>query len=118
MSPEVEPIAYDRATLGVGIVHIGVGNFHRSHQAMYLDRLARRGLADGWGICGVGVLPGDVALLGALRSQDGEYTLVEQDPGGERRALRIGSRSRASESRWRKSRSCTVSGSTAMQAAA
>ena len=83
--------AYDRSSLGVGIVHIGVGNFHRAHQARYLDRLARRGLADGWGICGVGALPADAAVLTALRARDCEYTLVELEPDGSRLTTRIGS---------------------------
>jgi len=49
--------AYRREDLRVGIVHIGVGNFHRAHQAMYLDRLLNQGEAAGWAICGVGLLP-------------------------------------------------------------
>ena len=49
---------YDRSQVKVGIVHFGVGAFHRSHQAMYLDRLMNQGQALDWGICGVGVLPG------------------------------------------------------------
>lgn len=89
--PSTEPVTYDRSALGVGIVHIGVGNFHRAHQARYLDLLARRGLADGWGICGVGALPGDAAVLDTLRSEGCEYTLVEQEPDGVRRLTRVGS---------------------------
>ena len=45
--------AYDRSKLSTGIVHFGLGNFHRAHQAMYLDRLMGKGLAFDWGICGV-----------------------------------------------------------------
>jgi len=44
---------YDRCTLTPGVVHISVGAFHRSHQAVYFDDLARRGLGDGWAITGV-----------------------------------------------------------------
>jgi mannitol 2-dehydrogenase len=84
-------IDYDRAAITVGIVHFGVGNFHRSHQAMYLDRLLRRGEAKDWGICGVGVLPSDIRMRDALRSQDLEYTLVERNPDGATPATRIGS---------------------------
>ncbi|MGO1921711.1 MAG: hypothetical protein ACTH07_10130, partial [Microbacterium sp.] len=40
----------------VGIVHFGVGNFHRSHQAMYIDRLLQAGGADDWALCGIGLL--------------------------------------------------------------
>jgi mannitol 2-dehydrogenase len=75
----------------VGIVHLGVGNFHRSHQAMYVDRLLRLGEATDWGISGVGVLPGDVRMRDALCSQDLEYTLIERRADGESSATRIGS---------------------------
>ncbi len=50
---------YDRAKVTTGIVHFGVGAFHRSHEAMYLDTLMNQGQALDWGICGVGVLPSD-----------------------------------------------------------
>src|SRR5665647_3175741 len=48
---------YDRSGLTTGIVHIGVGGFHRAHQAVYLDDLMAQGVARDWAICGVGVLP-------------------------------------------------------------
>ena len=48
---------YDRGQVRTGIVHIGVGNFHRSHQAMYLDTLMNNAAAMDWGICGVGLQP-------------------------------------------------------------
>src|SRR3954471_2719777 len=56
---DVERPAYDRAEVSVGIVHLGVGGFHRAHQAMYLDRLMNAGQALDFGICGVGILAGD-----------------------------------------------------------
>ncbi|WP_228386882.1 mannitol dehydrogenase family protein [Ornithinicoccus halotolerans] len=88
---------YDRSAVGRGIVHLGVGGFHRAHQAMYLDRLLtlaadegdREGL--GWGICGVGVLPHDDRIISTLRGQDGLYTLVVKHPDGRREARVIGS---------------------------
>ena len=52
---------YDRSAVTAGIVHFGVGGFHRAHQAMYLDRLMNEEKALAWGICGVGVLPGTAA---------------------------------------------------------
>src|SRR3954452_15744552 len=55
---EVARPDYDRDKISVGIVHIGVGGFHRAHQALAVDRLLRRGEAYDWGICGVGLLPG------------------------------------------------------------
>lgn len=71
---------YDRSALRAGIVHLGVGGFHRSHQAVYLDRLLHGGNAFDWGIRGVGVLEADRAIHIALSAQDGLYTLVEKDP--------------------------------------
>ncbi|SED03842.1 mannitol dehydrogenase family protein [Rhodococcus koreensis] len=73
---------YDRGDITVGIVHFGVGGFHRAHQAMYVDRLLRRGQARDWGICGVGVLPGDRRMKDALDAQDGLYTLALRHPDG------------------------------------
>ncbi len=67
---------YDRAQVRAGIVHLGVGGFHRSHQAMYLDRLMEQGQALDWGICGVGVLPGDRRMAEVLAAQDCLWTLV------------------------------------------
>jgi len=75
----VDPPTYDRRELRPGVVHIGVGGFHRAHQARYLDRLARLGLADAWGITGVGLHSAEIGQ--ALRAQDGLYLLVEH--GGE-----------------------------------
>jgi mannitol 2-dehydrogenase len=74
--------AYDRAAVRTGIVHFGVGGFHRAHQAMYLDRLMDEGKALDWGICGVGVLPGDRAMKDAMQAQDCLYTMVIKRPDG------------------------------------
>lgn len=82
---------YDRAGVGIGIVHFGVGGFHRAHQAVYIDRLLRRGLAQDWGICGVGVLPADRRMRDVLRAQDGLYTLIVEHPDGNREVRVIGS---------------------------
>ncbi|MEH3156778.1 MAG: mannitol dehydrogenase family protein [Gordonia paraffinivorans] len=65
-----------------GIVHIGVGGFHRAHQAMYVDRLLRADPQAPWTICGVGVLPGDRRMRDALASQDHLYTLTLKHPDG------------------------------------
>ena len=71
---------YDRAAITVGIVHFGVGGFHRAHQAMYVDRLMEQGLGGEWGICGVGVMPSDQRMRDVMRAQDCLYTLVLKDP--------------------------------------
>ncbi|MDT5114888.1 MAG: mannitol 2-dehydrogenase [Mycobacterium sp.] len=87
----IEAPNYDRGSIGVGIAHIGTGHFHRAHQAMYIDRLLRQGLAHEWGICGVGVMPGDWTMRDVLTDQDGLYTLILEKPDGSRDAHVIGS---------------------------
>jgi mannitol 2-dehydrogenase len=73
---------YDRSTVTTGIVHMSVGGFHRAHHAMYVDRLMNDGEAMDWGICGVGLLPGDAHMRDVMASQDCLYTLVLKHPGG------------------------------------
>src|SRR5215212_166629 len=82
---------YDRSRLRAGIVHLGVGGFHRAHQAMYLDRLMNAGVAWDWGICGVGVLPSDRRMAEVLAAQDTLYTLVVKHPDGTLEPRVIGS---------------------------
>ncbi|WP_308257855.1 mannitol dehydrogenase family protein [Pseudonocardia lacus] len=91
LDPSVAVPRYDRGAVRAGIVHVGVGAFHRAHQAMYLDRLMNEGKALDWGICGVGVLPGDRRMRDALAAQDHLYTLVEKHPDGSQHARVIGS---------------------------
>jgi mannitol 2-dehydrogenase len=74
--------AYDRTRVTAGVVHFGVGGFHRAHQAMYHDRLMNDGKALEWGICGVGVMPADQRMKEALDAQDGLYTLVVKHADG------------------------------------
>ena len=71
--------AYDRSALTAGIVHFGVGNFHRAHQAIYLDDLFNTGSDHDWAIVGAGVLPSDEAMRAKLEAQDFLTTVVEQD---------------------------------------
>lgn len=73
---------YDRSALTPGIVHIGLGNFHRGHQAWYLHRLMQQGLAHDWAIIGAGVRQGDEAQRKRLAAQDFLTTLIELDPAG------------------------------------
>ena len=74
---------YDRHSITPGIVHFGVGGFHRAHQAMYLDQLMNQGKALDWGIVGMGVMPSDVRMRDALAGQDHLYTLTTKTPDGE-----------------------------------
>jgi mannitol 2-dehydrogenase len=78
----VQRPTYDRAALRPGILHIGVGNFHRAHQAWYLHRLMQDGQAHDWAIIGAGVRPGDSAMRTRLQAQDHLTTLIELDPEG------------------------------------
>ena len=71
--------AYDPKSLSAGIVHFGVGNFHRAHQAVYLDDLFNVGHDHDWAIIGAGVLPSDAAMREKLAAQDFLTTIVEQD---------------------------------------
>lgn len=64
-----------------GIVHIGVGGFHRAHLAYYVDQLMHQGVTD-WAICGVGLQPFDAGMRDALGSQDHLYTLIERSAKG------------------------------------
>ncbi|MCZ2403903.1 mannitol dehydrogenase family protein [Paenarthrobacter sp. Z7-10] len=83
--------SYDRSALSTGIVHFGVGGFHRAHQAMYLDQLMNTGQALDWAICGVGVLPADARMKQVMDRQDCLYTLMVKNPDGTRQARVIGS---------------------------
>jgi mannitol 2-dehydrogenase len=83
--------SYDRSQVKVGIVHFGVGGFHRAHQAMYLDQLMEQGKGLDWGICGVGVMPFDLKMKEAMQTQDCLYTLVLKAPDGSWEPRIIGS---------------------------
>jgi mannitol 2-dehydrogenase len=83
--------AYDRELVTPGIVHFGVGGFHRAHQAMYHDRLLNQGTGLDWGICGVGVMPADRSMQQVLDAQDGLYTLVIKHSDGTYEPRVIGS---------------------------
>ncbi|MDQ4102971.1 MAG: mannitol dehydrogenase family protein [Actinomycetota bacterium] len=86
-SSRVPGPTYDRAALEPGVVHIGVGGFHRAHQAVYLDEVAERGLSVEWGVVGVGLR--SRGMTTALSAQDGLFTVVERG-GGEERARIVG----------------------------
>lgn len=81
---------YDRSAITEGILHIGVGGFHRSHQALYIDELLEQHGVKDWAICGVGIMPQDAAMNKALNAQDCLYTLVERS-GKDSSARIIGS---------------------------
>jgi mannitol 2-dehydrogenase len=73
---------YKRTTNKIGMVHIGVGGFHRAHQAYYLHQLKNAGAAEDWGICGVGLREADIELHDIFNKQDHLYTLMVKHPDG------------------------------------
>lgn len=73
--------AYDRSALRPGIVHIGCGNFHRAHMAVYLDDLFQSGLGHDWAIIGAGVRDGDARMRDLLAGQDYLSSVIERSPG-------------------------------------
>ena len=75
--------AYDRTTLTPGIVHIGLGNFHRAHQSWYLHRLMQMGRDHDWAIIGAGVREFDGKQRDLLLKQDCLTTLIELTPEGQ-----------------------------------
>lgn len=78
----VETPSFNRDDVREGIVHIGVGGFHRAHLAVYVDGLmGQHGVRD-WAICGVGLLPFDAAMRDALVPQDCLYTVIERSEEG------------------------------------
>jgi mannitol 2-dehydrogenase len=74
--------AYDRSQLSPGMVHIGLGNFHRAHQAWYLHRLFEQGLNFDWAIIGAGVRPYDAQMREKMAAQDYLTTLIEVEADG------------------------------------
>ncbi len=73
--------AYNRRAVSLGIVHIGLGAFHRAHQAVYTDDCLTKGERD-WGITGLSLRSSEVR--DALQPQDGLYTVLERDSRGDR----------------------------------
>ncbi len=81
LAADIDVPNYARADLTPGIVHIGLGNFHRAHQAWYLHRLMQQGKARDWAIIGAGVRPYDAVMREKLLAQDCLTTLLELSPG-------------------------------------
>ena len=84
LPPGIRRPAYDPGGVRIGIVHLGIGAFHRAHQAIYTDDAIARAGGD-WGICGVSLRSPDVR--DRMVPQDGLYTAVEKSPGGVRRRV-------------------------------
>jgi mannitol 2-dehydrogenase len=68
---------YNRANLSAGIIHIGVGNFHRAHQATYMHQLFQMGESLDWAIYGAGIMSSDENMRNNLVNQDWLSTIIE-----------------------------------------
>ncbi|WP_142085654.1 mannitol dehydrogenase family protein [Roseinatronobacter monicus] len=74
-------VDYNRSALAPGIVHIGCGNFHRAHMAVYLDDLHLAGAAQDWAILASGVREDDRHMRDILAGQKFLYSVIEVGPG-------------------------------------
>lgn len=90
MKTQIISYGYNRENVKSGILHIGVGNFHRAHQEYYTSLLLENEDQQKWGICGAMILPSDERLYKALKGQGGEYTLTVCGRNGEDTAYRLG----------------------------
>ncbi|WPR72404.1 mannitol dehydrogenase family protein [Flavobacterium sp. NG2] len=88
---DVSVPSYDRNQIKTSILHIGVSNFHRSHQAYYIHELIDKHKELNYGICGVDLLDSDRKIYNILKDQDGLYTLYTKEPNGSHKAKIIGS---------------------------
>lgn len=91
MKKQVILYNYNREQVKPGILHIGVGNFHRAHEEYYTNLLLEDASQQQWGICGAMLLPGDERLYKALKKQENIYTLTVCGRDGKDEAYRIGS---------------------------
>lgn len=91
MKTQLISFNYSRNQVSAGILHIGVGNFHRAHAEYYTNLLLENASQQQWGICGAMLLPGDEPLYRSLKSQEQIYTLTVCGRDGVDEAYRIGS---------------------------
>ncbi len=91
IADKVASPSYDRSKVRAGIIHIGVGGFHRSHEAFYTNALMNETDASDWGICGVGLRKDDRKMRDILKAQDYLYTLIVRHPQGHVETCIIGS---------------------------
>ena len=88
LPPSVTPPCYDLTQRRVGIVHLGLGGFHRAHMARYTHALMQQDPAAlAWAIAGAGLLPADQRMAESLGPQEGLYTLIER--GGDRETVAV-----------------------------
>ena len=88
---DIRAYQYDSKNIKSGILHIGVGNFHRAHQQFYTNELLKHADQQNWRICGVCLLPSDEKIVNNLRSQNLDYTLTICGGDGKDEIHKIGS---------------------------
>ena len=88
MGKKLQPVS-NYNPIKTGIAHIGVGNFHRSHQAYYVHQHLNQVLDQEWGICGIALLENDRPIIDALKRQQGAYSLTTFDENGKTESIRI-----------------------------
>ena len=76
------------AASGFVVLHLGLGSFHRAHQAVYLQALRATGDLQ-WSLAGTNLRPDMADVLAALQAQGGAYTLETVSPAGDYRYERI-----------------------------
>lgn len=86
----IKSYSFDRNSVKAGILHFGVGNFHRAHLEYMTSHLLEDPTQHGWGICGAMILERDEPLYKALKAQDGEYTLTVCGRDGNNEVYRLG----------------------------
>lgn len=91
MITKTNDFQYNRNNVKAGILHIGVGNFHRAHEEYFTNSLLKDADQQEWGIHGAMLLPSDERLYRALKKQEGEYTLTVCGRDGKDEVFRIGS---------------------------
>ncbi|SIS72308.1 mannitol 2-dehydrogenase [Zobellia uliginosa] len=91
ISESVSIPQYNRSKLKTGIVHVGIGGFHRAHEAFYTDQLLHDESVTDWGICGIALLDFDAKIYNTLKEQDGLYTLIVKELDGTHTPQVIGS---------------------------
>lgn len=90
LSERISVPKYSRYRIKTGIVHVGIGGFHRAHQAFYTNKLLKDDSQSEWGICGICLLERDRKMFDILRQQDGLYTLMHKQEGAKPQAAILG----------------------------
>ena len=80
---ELKIPSFKREECKIGIVHLGVGNFHRAHQALYINNYIEETDDKNWGICGINLRKEERENFSFLKKRDGKYVLKTASSDGE-----------------------------------